>query len=75
MYVVACCAGKTALQWAATYGDVDMAGLLLAHGADINWVGPYFHTALHYAATADQSHMVNIQRKPTCEATTFGPEK
>ena len=50
--------GKTALQWAATYGDIPTAELLYDKGADINWIGPYFHTALHYATIADQPQMV-----------------
>ena len=50
--------GKTALQWAASHGNLAMAELLLAHGADINWIGMYFHTAVHYATIADKPAMV-----------------
>ena len=50
--------GKSALQWAATYGDIAMAKMLVSHGADVNWIGPYFHTALHYATLADKPDMV-----------------
>ncbi len=50
--------GKTALQWAASYGDMTMAKLLLNRGADVNWIGPYFHTALHYATLEDHPDMV-----------------
>lgn len=50
--------GKTALQWAATYGDITMAKLLLSKGADVNWIGPFFHTALHYATLGDHPDMV-----------------
>jgi ankyrin repeat protein len=50
--------GKTALQWAATYGNIPMAELLLKHGADVNWIGMYFHTALHYATIGDKPEMV-----------------
>ncbi len=50
--------GKSALQWAATYGDIPMAKLLVSNGADVNWIGPYFHTALHYATLSDKPDMV-----------------
>ena len=50
--------GKTALQWAASYGDITMAKLLLDKGADINWIGPYFQTVLHYATLGDHPDMV-----------------
>lgn len=50
--------GKTSLQWAATHGNIPMARQLLSSGADINWIGPYFHTALHYATMAERSDMV-----------------
>ncbi|KAK2146160.1 hypothetical protein LSH36_628g03062 [Paralvinella palmiformis] len=53
------CEGKTALQWAASHGNISLAELLLAHGADINWIGMYFHTAVHYAAIADKPAMVH----------------
>lgn len=49
---------KTALQWAATYGNISLASKVLSHGAEVNWIGPYFHTALHYAAIADKADMV-----------------
>ena len=50
--------GKTALQWAATHGDTAGADLLLRHGADIDALGPYCNTALHYAATAERADTV-----------------
>ena len=50
--------GKTALQWAASHGDISLAKLLLNRGADINWIGQYFHTALHYATISDKPDMV-----------------
>ena len=50
--------GKSALQWAASYGDITLARLLLDKGADINWIGPYFQTALHYATLGDHPDMV-----------------
>ena len=53
-----CAEGKTALQWAATYGDLHMAQVLYNRGSDVNWIGQYFHTALHYATIAEKPHMV-----------------
>ena len=49
---------KTALQWAATHGDVALAERLVAIGEDVNWSGPYFHTALHYAVIANQPEIL-----------------
>ena len=50
--------GKTAMQWAATHGNITMAERMLRLGEDVNWSGPYFHTALSYAVLADQPAMV-----------------
>ena len=58
MEYVASPSGKSALQWAATYGDIYLADMFILHGADINWIGPYLHTALHYATIAEQPSMV-----------------
>lgn len=49
--------GKSPLQWAATYGDIATAELLLQHGADINHVGPYMNSCLHFAVISDQEEM------------------
>ncbi len=51
--------GKTALQWAASFGDISLAEVLLGHGADINWIGLYHQTALHYASVVDHADMVS----------------
>lgn len=49
--------GKSPLHWAATYGDIATADLLLQHGADINRVGPYMNTCLHFAVISGQEEM------------------
>ncbi|CAH1798952.1 unnamed protein product [Owenia fusiformis] len=51
---------KSALQWAAGNGDIETARLLLSNGADVNWIGSYFRTALHYATYSDHAEMVNL---------------
>ena len=51
--------GKSALQWASFHGDLEMAQLLFNAGADVNWLGPFFHTALHYGTIAEKPHMVD----------------
>ena len=64
--------GKSALQWAATYGDISMAKLLYLHGADVNWIGPYFNSALHYAVLADEKDMVKWLLKHNAEISING---
>ncbi|KAK2171529.1 hypothetical protein NP493_1056g00001 [Ridgeia piscesae] len=64
--------GKTALHWAATYGDITTAELLMSHGADVNWIGPYFQTALHYATIAEKAPMVTWLLHNGAEITVNG---
>lgn len=64
--------GKSALQWAATYGDIPMAKLLYVNGAEVNWIGPYFHSALHYAVLADEKDMVKWLLEHSAEITING---
>ena len=67
-----CCRGreeKTALQWAATYGNIALAEKLYNHGADVNWIGPSCHTALHYAANCDKADMVQWLLEKGAEVT------
>jgi ankyrin len=67
--------GKTALQWAASHGNISMAELLLENGADINWVGMFFHTALHYATIADKPNMVRWLLDKGAEVTVNGDRR
>ncbi|KAI0229415.1 hypothetical protein LSAT2_020160 [Lamellibrachia satsuma] len=64
--------GKTALHWAATYGNITTAELLVSHGADVNWIGPYFQTALHYATIAKKATMVTWLLHNGAEITVNG---
>ena len=64
--------GKTALHWAATYGDITTAESLISHGGDVNWIGPYFQTALHYATIAEKAAMVTWLLRNGAEITVNG---
>lgn len=64
--------GKSALQWAASYGDIAMAKLLYLHGGDVNWIGPYYNSALHYATIADEKDMVKWLLKHDAEVSING---
>lgn len=50
--------GKSAFHWTASYGDVELAQILLNYGADINHNGLFLQTALHYAVIAGEEEMV-----------------
>ena len=49
--------GKSALQWAATHGDIGLGKLLLLKNVDLDYMGPHRHTALHYAVLKDHEDM------------------
>ena len=52
--------GKTALHWAALYGQEKVMELLLAEKADVNSLDEDGFTPLHWAATFDQSDAVKL---------------
>ena len=52
--------GKTALHWAALYGQEKVMELLLAEKADVNSLDEDGFTPLHWAATFDQSEAVKV---------------
>ena len=52
--------GKTALHWAALYGQEKVMELLLAEKADVNSVDEDGFTPLHWAATFNQSDAVKV---------------
>jgi ankyrin repeat protein len=52
--------GKTALHWAALYGQTKMMELLLAEKADVNSLDKDGFTPLHWAATFNQSDAVKV---------------
>ena len=52
--------GKTALHWAALYGQTKVMELLLANKADVNSLDEDGFTPLHWAATFDQSDAVKL---------------
>ena len=64
--------GKSALQWAATYGDLSIVKKLYKHGADVNWVGPFFQSALHYATIANKAKVVEWLLSKGAEVTVNG---
>ena len=52
--------GKTALHWAALYGQKKVMELLLANKADVNSLDEDGFTPLHWAATFNQSDAVKL---------------
>ena len=52
--------GKTALHWAALYGQTKVMELLLANKADVNSLDEDGFTPLHWAATFNQSDAVKL---------------
>ena len=52
--------GKTALHWAALYGQTKVMELLLAKKADVNSLDEDGFTPLHWAATFNQSDAVKL---------------
>jgi ankyrin repeat protein len=52
--------GKTALHWAALYGQTKVMELLLANKADVNSLDEDGFTPLHWAATFNQSDAVKV---------------
>ena len=52
--------GKTALHWAALYGQKKVLELLLAQKADVNSLDKDGFTPLHWAATFNQSDAVKV---------------
>jgi ankyrin repeat protein len=52
--------GKTALHWAALYGQKKVMELLLAEKADVNLLDEDGFTPLHWAATFNQSDAVKV---------------
>ena len=52
--------GKTALHWAALYGQKKVVELLLAEKADVNSLDGDGFTPLHWAATFNQSDAVKV---------------
>jgi ankyrin repeat protein len=52
--------GKTALHWAALYGQTKVMELLLAEKADVNSLDEDGFTPLHWAATFNQSEAVKL---------------
>ncbi|XP_063980864.1 DNA-binding protein RFXANK [Diachasmimorpha longicaudata] len=52
--------GLTALMWAATYGQLGSARMLLKAGADKNYQGLNGETALHLAASSGQHDLVKL---------------
>ena len=52
--------GRTALHWAALYGQKKVAELLLAEKADVNSLDEDGFTPLHWAATFNQSDAVKV---------------
>lgn len=52
--------GKTALHWAALYGQKKLLELLLAEKADVNLLDADGFTPLHWAATFNQSDAVKV---------------
>jgi ankyrin repeat protein len=52
--------GKTALHWAALYGQEKVMELLLANKADVNSLDEDGFTPLHWAATFNQSDAVKV---------------
>jgi ankyrin repeat protein len=52
--------GKTALHWAALYGQTKVMELLLAQKADVNSLDEDGFTPLHWAATFNQSDAVKL---------------
>lgn len=67
--------GKSPLQWAAYYGDIGLAEVLLRNGANIDYVGPCLYTCLHYATIADQSEMVLWLLKNGAKLTLNGDDR
>ena len=67
--------GRSAFQWAATYGDIELANMFMDLGADVDYMGPYFHTALHYATIAGQSDMVLWLLKKKAKISTNGDDR
>ncbi|XP_026189989.1 acyl-CoA-binding domain-containing protein 2 [Cyclospora cayetanensis] len=55
--------GMTALHFAADRGHLDIAKMLLAHGADVNYQDDLGETPLHVAIAAEQMDMVALLRK------------
>ena len=64
--------GKSALQWAASFGNIPMASLMVKQGADVNWIGPHFHTAIHHATIADKVEMVDWLLSSSAEVNING---
>ena len=50
-----CAGGKSALDWAAGEGNVDVFKLVVEHGADVNSKGAVDITALHVAAISNRA--------------------
>ena len=63
---------RTALQWAAQHGNIDMADLLIDYGEDINALGPFRNTALHYAVTSNETKMVAYLLQKGADKTING---
>lgn len=50
--------GLTPIFWAASYGQLASLKLLQAHGADVNYRGPFGETALLLASANGHSNVV-----------------
>ena len=66
--------GKTALHWAALYGQTKVMELLLANKADVNSLDEDGFTPLHWAATFNQSDAVKLLLANKAEHESQGPE-
>ena len=64
--------GKSALQWAASHGNLGMMKVLYAAGADVNWTGPFCNTALHYATIANKPDIIQWLLGKGAEVTVNG---
>ena len=66
--------GKTALHWAALYGQNKVMELLLANKADVNSLDEDGFTPLHWAATFNQSDAVKLLLANKANMNHQGPE-